>query len=143
MKQIGDLVVAKDFRRDLLFLKLVWAQVELAEAIDVIKKNGLPDPNIVFENAKDDPVYKLAVEMVDVVFYVCDGYRLLMRRYPNLPSMDEMFDHKMNMNMLRPKRYGNEWADNFLEQLFLHYQEEGLITELSDKITSLFNKYDC
>ncbi|KKK79704.1 hypothetical protein LCGC14_2830800, partial [marine sediment metagenome] len=42
IEQIGVLVKKKEFTTDTLFLKLVWAMVELAEAMDIVKKRGLP-----------------------------------------------------------------------------------------------------
>lgn len=149
MKQIGDLVVAKDFHRDLLFFKLVWAQLELAEAIDLMKKRGLPSmdptewqPNYSHQENEMQTILSLGEEMVDVVFYIADAYRLLMRRYPDLMSMDDMFDYKMKKNIKRPKRYGQEHIYNFMDQMVSHYHEEGLLSEFVKDIDHLIMKYE-
>lgn len=140
--QIGELVKEKGFQTDLLFFKLVWGQIELAEAMDLIKKNGLPTleetniNDIEFIKATNhyhDTVSKLGEEIVDVVFYMCDAYRLLKRRYPWLVSMDEMFDHKMHKNLNRPPRYGQQWIKDFMKVAIDHMSEEGVLGEfLSD-----------
>jgi len=130
-EQIGELVKEKDFRRDTLFNKLIWAAVEVSEAIDRIKKEGLPDLEF-SDSEKSDHIDKLAIEMVDIVFYACDAYRLLKRRYPWLLSMDEMFDWKMNKNLDRPNRYGQQFIQEQLKMIIDQYAAEGLLPEVID-----------
>ena len=125
--QIGELVSEKKFHADLLFFKLVWGQVELAEAIDLVKKNGLPDPE---EHGQMKCIDELAEEIVDVVFYMCDAYRLLRRRYGWLLNMDEMFEYKMQKNMSRPTQYGNKWITSFLQSAVDHFHKEGILDEM-------------
>lgn len=128
-EQIGELVQEKGFQTDLLFFKLVWGQIELAEAMDIIKKGGLPpipgDPELPL--TLDEHVGKIGEEIVDVVFYMCDAYRLLKRRYPWIPSMDDMFDMKMEKNMNRRKEYGQGWLKDFMKSTIDHMSEEGML----------------
>lgn len=139
--QIGELVVEKDFRRDTFFNKLVWAFVELAEVIDKIKKTGLPDPKIIEDGEgaiypiPADYVHGVGEEIIDGVFYLCDAYRLLRRRYPWLLNMDEMFNWKMQKNMRRPERYGQSFLKEQVKMIIDHYHEEGLLDELVDDFT--------
>jgi len=135
--QIGELVREKDFHADLLFFKLVWGMVELAEAIDLVKKSGLPDPE---EHGQVKVADKLAEEIVDVVFYCCDAYRLLRRRYPWLLNMDEMFEYKLQKNMGRPKQYGQGWIQSFLQVAVDHFHEEGILDEMVMKFLEYAGK---
>jgi len=130
-EQIGELVQEKGFQSDLLFFKLVWGFVEVAEAIDKVKKGGLPpipdDPELPL--ALDMYINEIGTEIVDVVFYMCDAYRLLKRRYPWIPNMDDMFNIKMSKNMDRPKRYGQGWIDDFMKSTIDHMNDEGKLDE--------------
>jgi len=128
-EQIGELVREKDFRRDTLFNKLVWAALEVSEAIDIVKKKGLPDLEFSDSEGSDD-VDKLAVEIVDVVFYACDAYRLLKRMYPWLLPMDDQFSLKMNKNLNRPEKYGQQFIQQQLKMIVDQYAAEGLLSEL-------------
>lgn len=125
--QIGELVQEKGFQTDLLFFKLVWGQIELAEAMDLIKKYGLPDVKIDDKGYWRSIPWQMGEEIIDVVFYMVDGYRLLKRKYPDLPTMDEMFEYKMNKNMARPKKYGQKWMDDFMKSTIDHMADEGLL----------------
>lgn len=146
INRIENLVVEKDFTRDIFFFKLVWAFVEVAEAIDLVKKGGLPDvtrqdiEEEVF-SAEEEHVTKLAVEIVDFVFYACDAYRLLRRKYPWLDDMDEQFLKKMEKNMGRPKRYGANMIAGFIDDMVEHYVAEGLEDELIEHfLKSMINR---
>ncbi len=128
IEQIGVLVKKKEFTTDTLFLKLVWAMVELAEAMDIVKKRGLPPADevpIVADN--------IAEELIDVIFYVCDAYRLLRRRYPYIMTMDDMFNHKMLKNMSREKRYGQGLLTSFMKVYIDHMAEEGILDEFMNE----------
>ncbi len=134
-EQIGNLVQEKDFRRDTLFNKLIWAGIEVSEAIDLVKKQGLPD--LEFSGSEGtEHIDKLAIEMVDIVFYACDSYRLLKRKYPWLLPMDEMFDLKMQKNLNRPKRYGQQFIQEQLKMIVDQYAAEGLLNELVNEFMS-------
>lgn len=130
-EQIGNLVKEKDFRRDTLFNKLIWAAVEVSEAIDIMKKEGLPDLER-SDSEGSEHIDKLAIEMVDIVFYACDAYRLLKRRYPWLLPMDDMFDVKMQRNLYRPKKYDQQFIQEQLKMIIDQYDAEGLLSELID-----------
>lgn len=139
-EQIEELVVEKKFHRDTFFNKLIWAFVELAEVIDKIKKNGLPDPDKFQRDdgtnyaIPEDYVHGLGEEIIDGVFYHIDAYRLLRRRYPWLLPMDDMFNYKMQKNMNRPKRYGQSFMDEQIKMIMDHYEAEGLLNELIENV---------
>jgi hypothetical protein len=127
-EQIGNLVNEKGFNADLLFFKMIWGILELAEAIDLVKKYGLPEhPDSPDPPLDETHLWKIGEEIVDTVFYCCDAYRLLRKRYPWLPVMDEMFDYKMNKNMNRPKQYDQGWIQGFMKSTIDHMHEEGLL----------------
>jgi len=134
--QIGRLVDKKGFNADMLFFKLVWAQIELSEALDIVKKYGLPDVKIDDKGYWKSVPWHLGEEIVDTVFYCCDAYRLLKRKYPELLTMDEMFERKMGKNMARPKRYGQKWATSFLKAAVDHFAEEGILDEMMTNMLS-------
>lgn len=146
VRQIDNLVHTQGFERDTFFFKLVWAFAEVAEAIDLVKKSGLPEvtqrdiEEEVF-SAEEEHVTKLAVEIVDFVFYACDAYRLLRRKYPWLDDMDEMFLKKMEKNMGRPKQYGAGILTGFVDQLVEHHVAEGMEDQLIDDfLRSMINR---
>lgn len=100
--KVKDLVLAKEFTAEGIFHKFVWLFVENAEAIDLIKKYGLP------KDMDLKIVMKLAEEISDILFYTLDSYRCLEEQVPAIPSLDNVFIWKFIKNMLREQQYGNK-----------------------------------
>jgi len=106
---IGKLVATKGFGNTPADFehKLFFAFLELGEAGDLWKKGpekalnkGKPFAS------KDEWEDALAEELIDVIFYVFDGARVLI---PN-KNLDEVFNKKFAKNMTRPHRYGEDEA---------------------------------
>jgi len=130
VNQIQNLVNEKKFNADPFFFKLIWGVIELAEAMDIVKKTGLQ-----FEPAETAMMAgHLAEEVIDIVFYACDAYRLLRRRYPFLLTMDKMFEFKMQKNMNRTEKYGAGILGSFMKTYIDHMAEEGLLFQFLDDI---------
>jgi len=89
-KKVGRLVQAKKFysERKHIPMKILFAFIELGEAGNAWKKR-MPEESV-------------AEELIDVIFYVLDAWRLAC---PNL-NPDEVFDSKWRKNMSRPMMYG-------------------------------------
>jgi len=91
-REIEELVLEKGFYNNPkdAAKKLLFAFIELGEASDAWKKG------------KSEEI--IAEELVDVIFYVLDASRLAA---PSI-NMDQMFKVKLEKNMKRPYRYGEE-----------------------------------
>lgn len=87
-KKHGDTL--DDFEKKLLF-----AFIELGEASNIWKKHGFDKEHLP----------KLAEELLDVIFYILDGYGLLFREL-GISSPDKVFLEKLEQNMKREVRYG-------------------------------------
>jgi hypothetical protein len=104
MKMIGELVKAKgfehDFKDNVIFGKGLFALIEIAEAIDLIKKHGI-------ETLKVDKYLRdcISEELIDALFYILDAYGILVENgVANSP--DEVFLKKLAKNMNREFQYG-------------------------------------
>lgn len=79
--------------------KLLFAIVEIGEAVDIWKKNGFTKDN-----------WKMGEELIDSIFYVLDAYGIMRRdlqRIGNsLPDPDTMFEYKLRKNLNREYKYG-------------------------------------
>ncbi|RLC83118.1 MAG: hypothetical protein DRI61_00350 [Chloroflexi bacterium] len=95
MKSIRDLVSEKGHEDSLedIPLKLLFAIVEVSEAVDIWKKNN-------FKEIED-----IEEEIIDAVFYLLDAYGILLRDIGG-KDPDQMFEYKLKKNFKRPRRYG-------------------------------------
>lgn len=98
MKKIRKLVKEKGHEDtiDAVPLKLLFAIVEIGEAVDIWKKHSFDELSI------DD----MLEEMIDSIFYILDAYGIILRKFPEHKTPDEMFDYKMKKNLRRPYYYG-------------------------------------
>jgi len=86
--------------------KLLFAIVEIGEAVDIWKKNGFTD----------ESVDNIGEELIDGIFYILNAYGILREKFPDdveriqseysLPNPDIMFKYKLKKNKNRPYRYG-------------------------------------
>jgi len=93
---VRQLVAAKGFPDDesALAQKLLWAFVELGEAVDAYKKGESWD--IVNE------------ELIDVIFYVLDFIGLVEKTQNIQIDVDHLFLEKWRLNMNRSVQYGQK-----------------------------------
>ena len=127
-RQIGELVKVKGFGNTSADFehKLFFAFLELGEAGDLWKKGpekalnkGQPFAS------KEEWEDALVEELIDVMFYVIDGARVLM---PG-KNLDEAFEKKLTKNWGRPHRYGEDEAN-----VIHHNYEGGQMGKFGDKI---------
>jgi NTP pyrophosphatase (non-canonical NTP hydrolase) len=104
-RQIGELVISKGFGNtpEDFANKMLFAFIELGESGDLWKKGwkkatvkGKPFAS------KEEWEDALSEELIDVLFYVIDGARVLLPR----ENLDEVFNKKLAKNLGRPYRYG-------------------------------------
>jgi len=78
--------------------KLLFAIVEIGEAVDIWKKSGF---------SKDS--WKIGEELIDSIFYVLDAYGIMRRDLHignGLPDPDTMFEYKLKKNYEREYKFG-------------------------------------
>jgi len=104
MKSIRMLVKEKNFEDsfndETIFGKALFAIMELTEALEIIKKNGI-------EVLKHSKYLRNLVseELIDSMFYILDLYGILFREGV-ADNPDEVFEYKLNKNLKRRFRYG-------------------------------------
>ena len=94
-KSVAELVVQKGFGNtpEEIPNKLLFAFIELGEAGDSWKKGK--------------PTNETIEELIDVMFYVLDASRLIDPK----ANLDEVFMKKLEKNLGRPYRYGEDFRD--------------------------------
>ena len=99
MEEIRKLVREKGHEDtlDSVPLKLLFAVVEISEAVDCWKKWGWDGQY---------NITKICEEIIDSVFYLLDAYGILKREFQDTVDPDEMFHLKLKKNWDRGFRYG-------------------------------------
>ena len=104
VEYIRDLVKEKGFEDtctdQTIFGKALFAIMELSEAIEVIKKNGVETLKV-SKNAREC----VQEELIDCLFYILDLYGILQRDIP-LEVPDNVFLEKLKKNKQRNYQYG-------------------------------------
>lgn len=126
MEKIRKLVKAKGHEDELkdVPLKLLFAVVEISEAVDLWKKWGW--------NGEYN-INRICEEIIDAIFYLLDAYGILCREFKGTVSPDEMFTKKLEKNWNRGWRYGRPDSGYTLTYKFQN-KENFPVTEPSNII---------
>ena len=104
MDRVRELVHEKEFEDkfddNTIFSKVLFAIMELSEALEIIKKHGI-------ETLKVSKFARESVseEMIDAIFYILDAYGILYREGV-AKDPDEVFNKKLIKNLSREIKYG-------------------------------------